>query len=358
MDYFDKTYHPAGTAPGTLISNADVETSEFSIRMINYNNHKITDKIIPSIENCSSYINNESTTWIHINGHINPETLQDIGHFFELHSLAMEDILNSGQRPKMEEYDKQLFIIMNIPVIIENSIKIEQVSLFMEKNLILSFYSGDNDPFDPLRIRINNKNGRLRSKKSDYLLYCLLDLIIDHGYPVLEQFGDKIEDIETTLINSTARQQTLADIHIIKKELLLLLRSIWPQLELMNNLLRDGHELIQKGTLVYLRDCYDHTVQMMELIETYRDMSASMIDIYLSSVSHRLNEVMRILTMIATIFIPLTFIVGLYGMNFSHPESPWAMPELHWYYGYPVIWGVMILIVVGMIIYFRRKKWL
>ncbi|MDH5571934.1 MAG: magnesium/cobalt transporter CorA, partial [Gammaproteobacteria bacterium] len=213
------------------------------------------------------------------------------------------------------------------------------------------------DPFHPLRKRLRKHTGHIRDQGADYLLYSILDLIIDQGYPVLENFGEQIELIEEELLSS-ATQKTLAQIHKLRRELLLLRRILWPQREVLSTIMRNEHSLIKKETVIYLRDCYDHTIQIMDLVENYREMAASMIDVYLSSVSHRLNEIMRVLTMIATIFIPLTFIVGLYGMNFHHNESPWAMPELGWYYGYPLIWGVMISIVVGMLIYFKRNDWL
>jgi magnesium transporter len=297
-------------------------------------------------------------TWLHFQGPIQASTVKNVGNIFELHPLALEDILNKGQRPKVEAYDDLLFVIMSMPASINGKIVIEQVSVFAGVNFIISFHAGSHDPFDPLRLRLRKTGGRIRTQKSDYLLYCILDLVIDQGYPVLEAFGEKIETIEDTLLVSSARQTTLAEIHHIRRELLLLRRNLWPQREVLNNLLRDENTLISEGTLVYFRDCYDHTMQIMDVIENYREMAASLIDIYLSSVSLRLNEIMRVLTMIATIFIPLTFVVGLYGMNFTNPDSPWAMPELHWYYGYPMVWVIMIAVVISMAIYFKRKDWL
>jgi magnesium transporter len=358
MGYFNKTYHTPGTPPGTLVGREDTEQGELTIRLIDYTSSGFIDKELSSAEECRSYLDNESVTWIHLQGEMSTDTMTNIGEMFGLHPLALEDVLNKGQRPKVEAYDEQLFVILSMPNDMDDSKIIDQVSVFLGENYVISFHSGNRDPFEPLRHRLHKKIGRLQSQKADYLLYCILDLVIDHGYPILEEFGEAIEIIEDKLLDSSIKQDTLTEIHHIRRELLLLRRSLWPQREIINSLMRDDHRLIAQGTVVYFRDCYDHTIQIMDLIENYREMAASLIDVYLSSVSNRLNEIMRVLTMIATIFIPLTFVVGLYGMNFSNPNSPWAMPELHWYYGYPAVWGIMITVVIGMIFYFRRKNWL
>lgn len=357
MAYFEKTYHPPGTAPGTLVSNEGADLKEVRIHLIDYSESGYIEKDITAADDCQAYLDKNTVTWIHMQGPLQADTIKNIGNIFELHPLTLEDVLNKGQRPKVEEYDDMLFVIMSMPITANGEIIIEQVSIFMGKNYIISFHGGNNDPFEPLRNRLRKKSGRIRSQKADYLLYCILDLIIDQGYPVLEGIGENIENIEEALLRSSVKQATLGEIHRIRRELILLRRNLWPQREAVNNLLRGENPLIKKGTALYLRDCYDHTIQILDLIENYREMAASLIDIYLSSTSYRLNEIMRVLTVIATIFIPLTFIVGLYGMNFSHPESPWAMPELHWYYGYPIIWGVMIAIVFGMVRYFKRRDW-
>lgn len=357
MTYFEKTYHPPGTSPGTLISHAGADLEAVRIHLIDYTDSDFIETELSSADECHSFLDSESVTWIHLQGPVQAETIKHIGHIFELHPLTLEDVLNKGQRPKVEEYDDLLFVIMSMPININGTTIIEQVSVFLGQNTIISFHAGDHDPFEPLRNRLRKKSGRIRSVKADYLLYCILDLVIDQGFPVLETLGENIETIEEELLSSVAKKATLGEIHHIRRQLLLLRRNLWPQREVLNNLLRGENALIEKGTSLYLRDCYDHTIQILDLIENYREMAASLIDIYLSSTSHRLNEIMRVLTIIATIFIPLTFVVGVYGMNFSHPDSPWAMPELHWYYGYPIVWGVMVAIVAGMLIYFKRKDW-
>ena len=357
MSQFEKIYHPPGTSPGTLVSHEGADLENVSIYLIDYDATEFVEKELASAEECKPYLDKDNVTWIHLQGPIQAETIKHIGNIFELHPLSLEDVMNKGQRPKIEEYDDQLFAIMSMPIKIEDAIVIEQVSVFLGQNYIISFHAGSTDPFDPLRNRLRKKRGRIRNLKADYLLYAIMDLIIDQGYPILESLGENIENIEEALLSSSVKQSTLGDIHSIRRQLLLLRRNLWPQREAVNNLLRGENELIEEGTSVYLRDCYDHTIQILDLIENYREMATSLIDIYISSTSYRLNEIMRVLTIIATIFIPLTFIVGLYGMNFSNPDSPWAMPELHWYYGYPMIWGVMIATFLGMVIYFKRKDW-
>jgi magnesium transporter len=216
----------------------------------------------------------------------------------------------------------------------------------------------DDDPFEPVRKRMRQPNNRrFASRGIDYLLYALLDLITDSAFPVLEQFGYQLEEMETALLEKP-NHKILADIHGLKRELLLLRRVLWPQRELLTSLMRSEDPLITGDTQVYFRDCHDHSVQIIELLESFREMATSMVDIYLSSISQRTNETMRVLTIIATIFIPLTFVVGLYGMNFEHPESPWAMPELGWYFGYPFVWGIMIAIAGGLIWFFKRRGWM
>jgi magnesium transporter len=357
MEYFGKTYHPPGTPPGTLIAAGEGLAGEFSIHLLDFTGSEIVEKALATAAECRPFLEKESVTWIHLQGNIPAETLKDFGDIFELHPLALEDILNKGQRPKVDEYDDQLFLILAMPMQVNNATTIDQVSVFLGKNFIISFHPGITDPFTPLRTRIRKSGSRIRIMKADFLLYSIIDLVIDQGFPILESFGEAIEDIEEELLSVSAKQVTLEAIHHLRRELLLLRKSLWPQRDMINTLLRGGHTLINESTLMYLRDCYDHTIQIIDLIENYREMASSMIDLYLSSVSHRLNEIMRVLTIFATIFIPLTFVVGVYGMNFSNPDSPWAMPELHWYYGYPMILGFMAAIVVGMLIYFKRKKW-
>ena len=350
MAYFTKRYHPPGTAPGTLTAHETQAARPLKLRLMEYNTTVLNERDeIPALE-CKAYLERETITWIHAHGSASPELLRELGENFGLHPLALEDVLNTGQRPKLEHYDHQLFAIMSLPAWRDEDLYTEQVSLFLGKNYLISFHNGDDDPFEPVRKRLRGKGGRLRSRGADYLFYTLLDLIIDQGFPLLEDVGEWIEDLEDELLGAPSRE-ILAQIHELKRDLLLLRRMLWPQREVVNQLLREDQSLIEEGTQPYLRDCYDHTIQIMDLFETYRDMTAGMMDVYLSSVSNRLNEVMRVLTVIATIFIPPTFIVGVYGMNFIN------MPELHWRYGYIASWLVIIAMIGGMMLYFKSKRW-
>lgn len=356
MTYFNKRYHPPGTPPGTLVEREAATRIPLKISLVDYTASEFIEIELTKLSDCLPYLQSTSNTWIHLQGDPDPELLVELGEKFGLNNLSLEDILNTGQRPKVDSTDKHLFIVMSLPVLNDSDVTVEQVSVFAGKNYVISFHRGHTDPFALIRNRIHKNTNKIRSHQADYLMYTLIDAVIDEGFPVLEDFGDLIEDIEEELLDAPDKD-TLRKLHELKRELIMLRRMIWPQRDMLNALIRDQHSIIEPGTVVYLRDCYDHTIQIMDLIETYRDMSSSMLDIYLSSVSNRMNEVMKVLTVIATIFIPLTFITSLYGMNFNNPDSPWAMPELHWYFGYPLIWLLMIAATIGMVLFFKRKNW-
>jgi magnesium transporter len=353
-----KTYHPPGTAPGTLTHRKPPRPGTLALTLIDYTDEDYVEEELASVEACRPYLSRESKTWIQVNGLPDPDTLRSLGAQFGLEDLALEDVLNAGQRPKLDVYGDQIFLVMSLPQQNDDGVEITQISIFAGHNYVILFNPLETDPFEPIRKRLRPPNNqRLRTRNIDYLLYAFIDLIIDAGFPVLEVFGERIERIEEELLDAPSRD-TLAEIHEVRRELLLLRRLLWPQREVVGALMRGDLPLIEDRTHPYLRDCYDHAVQIMDLQESFREMSTSLLDVYLSSISHRTNEIMRVLTIIATIFIPLTFIVGIYGMNFAHEASPWAMPELHWYYGYPMIWGVMLAVVAGMFWFFRRRGWL
>ncbi len=354
MRLFGKRYHPPGTSPGTLIRRPEPIPARF--RLVDYSAAEHIEHDFDSPAECEPYLPKDTVTWIHVQGSADPVAVEQLGGLLDLHALALEDTLNTGQRPKFEAYGDQAFVVLHRPVLSGDVVSVEQVSLFAGDGFLVSFHEGAEDPFEPVRDRLRRGVGRYRTSASDYLLYALIDLIVDEGFPVLEDLGEQIEDLEEQLIQQPNRK-SLVRIHQIRRELLLLRRMLWPQREVVSGLLRGDLELIRGETRVYLRDCYDHTIQVMDLIETYRDMTASLLDMYMSGVSNRLNENMRVLTIIATLFIPLTFITGLYGMNFANPESPWAMPELHWYYGYPLVWLIIAATAIGMLIFFKRRKW-
>jgi magnesium transporter len=355
--FFTKRYHPMGTPPGTLVETPVEETTPPRLRLIDYSSDAITVIEDTDVAHCRSFLDQHSVTWVHVQGTPPVQTMRELGEHFDLHALALEDVLNTGQRPKLETFDDQLFIVMSLPLLTDDMVEVHQVSLFLGENFLISICAGDFTPFQSIVTRLQDRGSRLRTQNADFLLYSLLDIVIDQGFPVLEDFGLQLEALEESILSSIGHD-TPEKIHILKRELILLRRMLWPQREVLNQLLRDDHVLITPNTLIYLRDCYDHTVQVMELLETYRDMTASMLDIYLSSISHRTNEVMRLLTLIATIFIPLTFIVGVYGMNFDPAAGPLSMPELSWRYGYVGVWGLMIALAAGMLWQFRKRKWL
>jgi magnesium transporter len=269
----------------------------------------------------------------------------------------MEDVVNVHQRAKVEEYDGHLFLVVRVLLEGEKSLVTEQVSLFLGGGVLVTFQEHRDDPFDPVRERLRKGKGRIRAAGADYLAYALLDTVVDSYFPLLESLGDRLQVLEDEILDSPGKS-TVAGIYQAKRDLLLMRRSIWPLREAISALLRGESDHVSPDTLIYLRDCYDHVVMVLDMVESYRDMTSGLMDFYLSSVSNRMNDVMRVLTVIATIFIPLTFVAGIYGMNFNPEASPYNMPELSWRWGYPAFWGVMVSVAVGMLIFFRRKGWL
>lgn len=357
MAYLFKRYHVPGTPPGTLNITAPEARIPLKMHLVDYTEQEYLEKELATAEECHEYLERESVTWIHIQGTIDRDTLTGFGKLFGLHTLSLEDITNIGQRPKVDSFEDQLFVIMSLPAISENVVTIEQISFFLGKDYVISFLESESDPFTPVRNRLRNRAGKFREKPADFLLYLLLDIVIDQGFPLFESLGEDIEALENELLDSPGKS-TLEDIHKLRRHLLLLRRMLWPQREVINFLIRNDQGFIDEKTIIYFHDCYDHAVQIMDMLETYRESTTNMLDVYLSSVSNRLNETMKVLTVIATLFMPLTFIVGLYGMNFSvNEQSPWAMPELRWYYGYPFVWALIIAVAGGMWLYFKRKHW-
>lgn len=342
-----------GLPPGTLIHIGEKKTEEVRIRIIDYDETHFYEKEVKTIEECLPFKDRPTVTWIDIAGIHQPEVIEKIGSHFGLHPLTAEDILNTDQRPKMEDFGGYLYIVLKILFYDEKKSEIasEQISVVLGQNFVLSFQEIDVDIFDPLRERIRGAKGHIRKMGADYLTYSLLDTIVDNYFVILEGLGEDIESLEERLIAHPTRQ-TLQTLHNLKREMIFLRKAVWPLREVISGLERGESTLIKDSTRIYLRDVYDHTIQVIDSIETSRDMLSGMLDIYLSSISNRLNEVMKVLTIIATIFMPLTFIAGVYGMNFKY------MPELEWKWGYFTIWAVMVAIGVSMLIYFRRKKWL
>ncbi len=354
VDYF---YDEPGSIPGTLSIEDDAPPPV--IILIDYNETTATRVQLDTPEAATPYLDSESVSWVDVQGLGSEDVLQRMGQVFDLHPLVLEDVVNVPQRPKVEEYGQQLLIIarMVTPDQDGNGFIGEQVSFILGKHYLLTVQEEPaHDAFGPVRERIRTNKGSIRRQNADYLAYALLDALIDGFFPVLECYGERIEELEDEVVASPSRK-TLEKIHELKRELLALRRAIWPQRDAINMLIRDGSPLISDEVRIYLRDCYDHAVQVMDMVETYRELASSLMDVYLSSVSNKMNEVMKLLTIISTIFIPLTFIAGIYGMNFNTDKSPLNMPELNWYWGYPLCMMSMVLIAIGLIIFFWRRGW-
>ncbi|MBD1844126.1 magnesium/cobalt transporter CorA [Cyanobacteria bacterium FACHB-63] len=354
----DYHYHAPGTIPGTLTIPKDAEPPV--IGLIDYSNEKTIRLQIEEPEECAPYLDTESVSWVDVKGLGSEDILLRLGRVFSLHPLVLEDVVNVPQRPKVEEYEDQILIVTRMVVLKESGsgFHSEQVSFILGKHYLLTVQEEpEHDCFDMVRDRIQAGKGTICKRQADYLAYALLDAIIDSFFPILEVYGEEIEALEDEVVSSPTRP-TLEKIHGVKRELLTLRRSIWPLRDAINSLIRDGSsDLVSDDVKIYLRDCYDHTVQVLDMVETYRELASSLMDVYLSSVSNRMNEIMKVLTVISTIFIPLTFIAGIYGMNFNTEKSPFNMPELNWYWGYVLCWGVMLTIALGLVYFFKRKGW-
>ena len=348
-----KRSRKSGLPPGTLMHIGEKKTEAPSIRLMDYDEARFEEREVKKIEECFLFKEKPTVTWMNVDGLHQVEILEKLGECYGLHPLVLEDILNTDQRPKMEDHGEYIYIVLRDLDYSDKSsgIEIDQISLIVGSNFVFSFQEREGDTFDPIRDRIRNNKGRIRKMGADYLAYALLDSIVDNYFIILEKLGEKIEWLEEKLV-TTPTQETLQTIHHLKREMLFLRKGVWPLREVINGFARGESSLVTEPTRVYLRDVYDHTIQTIDTIETYRDMVSGMLDIYLSSVSNRLNSVMKVLTIIATIFMPLTFLAGVYGMNFKF------MPELEWRWSYPLVWLIMAGIGISMLIYFRKKKWL
>ena len=342
-----------GLPPGTPVYTGDMKEEKVRIAIIDYTEDQFQEMEVETIEDCFPYRESPSVTWINIDGIHRVDLIERIGEHFEIHPLVLEDIVNPHQRPKMEDFGEYIYIVFKMLQYDEkeNSIKIEQVSIILGKNFVLSFQEMRGDIFEPIRDRVRSGKGRIRRMKSDYLAYSLMDTIVDNYYSILENLGDRVEEMEDKVVTDP-KPETLQEIHRLKRDMIFLRRSVWPLREVISGLERDELPNIQKATQKFFRDVYDHTIQVIDTVETFRDMLSGMHDTYLSSISNRMNEIMKVLTIIATIFIPLTFIAGIYGMNFDF------MPELRWRWAYFGVWGVMLIIAVFMVFFFRKKRWL
>lgn len=351
--FVKRTSEKIGHTPGALIHVGDRKVQKTRIRIIDYDEAQFQEKEAKTVEDCFPFKEKPTVTWINIDGLHQVDIIEKIGKHFDIHPLVLEDILSTGQRPKMEDSKDYLFIVLKMLHYDEevSQIQSEQVSIVFGSNFLISFQESEGDVFDHVRARIRDGKGRIRKAGADYLAYALIDAIVDNYFIILEKLGENIEDLEEELVTNP-KEETLQQIHTLKTEMLFLRKSVWPLREVISGLERGESPLINKETGIYLRDLYDHTIQVMDTVESFRDMVSGMLDTYLSSISNRMNAVMKVLTIIATIFIPLTFIVGIYGMNFRF------MPELQWHWGYFGVLLLMAVIAIFMVFYFRRKRWL
>lgn len=343
----DKT----GAPPGTIIYSGEVRNERVKISLLEYNETEFFEKDFSDLSECLTHIKPGMVQWINVDGIHNVELIEAIGKRFQIHPLTLEDVVNVSQRPKFEDYDNYVVSIMKM-IYYDTELHAEQLSVVLMEGLVISFQEVDGgDAFDLIRNRIRQGKGRIRKMGADYLAYALIDAVVDCYFNILEKIGDKIELLEDELIEGPT-ENTMEQLHHLKREMIFVRKAVWPMRELINNMERSETKLIKPSTDIYLRDVHDHAIRVIDSVETFRDLLSGMMDIYLSSVSNRMNEVMKVLTIITTIFVPVTFIAGVYGMNFDN------MPELHSKWGYSITWAVMLIMMISLLIYFRKKRWL
>ncbi|MDO9186167.1 MAG: magnesium/cobalt transporter CorA [Bacteroidia bacterium] len=341
----------AGAPPGTVVYSGKDTAEKVKITLIEYNETQFIEKNFYDFAECLESVDPNMVKWINVDGIHKVGLIEAIGKHYNIHALTLEDIVNTNQRSKFEDYDTYVVSIMKM-IYYDEEIRSEQLTVILMEGMVISFQEiHGGDAFDMIRNRIRQGKGRIRKMGADYLAYALLDAVVDCYFTILEKFGDRIELLEEELMEEPTKE-TLKQLHFMKREMIFLRKAVWPMRELINNLERSETELIKPSTDIYLRDLHDHSVRVIDTVETFRDLLSGMMDIYLSSVSNRMNEVMKVLTIITTIFVPVTFIVGVYGMNFDF------MPELHSKWGYPLTWFVIIVTIGSLLIYFRRKKWM
>jgi magnesium transporter len=350
-------YNPPGTPPATLLPRKGGKSTSV-ISLIQYDSESILEADFDTFKELLQKYDPKKVNWINIDGLGDIELLKQLGAHFQIHPLALEDVLNTAQRPKVEHFTTHFFIVSEMIYFNEDSeLSFEQLSMFLGDSFLITLQEERGyDVFETVRARLRAGRGFARRMKADYLAYALLDAMVDHIFPVLESVGDSIEAVEEELLDKPTRK-CLRKLYEAKRLLLQLRRASWPQREIFNTLIRDDTGLVSRETQIFLRDCYDHTSQIIDIIESYRDLTAGLMDLYLSSLGFRTNEIMRVLTIVSVMFIPLTFLAGVYGMNFDL-EDKWNMPELHWPFGYIYFWCVCLCIVGGMLIFFKRQKWL
>ncbi len=351
--HYKRVAHKVGLSPGTLLRVGETPTRPVQVSSISYGEARYSESTKLSIAEALAQVSATGVTWINVDGIHDTAVIEALGKQFNLHPLVLEDIVTTGQRPKLEDYGDNLFVTIKMLSLDASSTEVisDELSLLFGPHFVLTIHETEHDVFEPVRERLRKGPGRLHKFGSDYLAYALIDAVVDNYFVVFEHLGEHFEEMQNDVIQNPT-PETLHLIQHFKNELLILRKAVWPVRELVSGLQRSESPVMSRATEVYLRDVHDHTIQIIDTIETFRDMLSGMLDIYLSSASNRLNSVMKVLTIIATIFIPLTFLAGIYGMNFRF------MPELEWRWGYPVLWVVMIVSAIAMLFWFRRKRWL
>jgi magnesium transporter len=349
-----------GEAPGTIVSDPAAPRPRITVMAYGPGPDGVAglrvERECATPEEAASERGKGSVIWVNVDGLGDAETITKLGDLFGLHKLAMEDVVNTHQRAKVEAYGDVVFVVLR-EALFADHLEMDQISMFIGSDFLVTFQEQAGDSFGPVRERIRKAKGRICTERPDYLAYALLDAVIDAYYPVLEKYGEKLELLEDETIEHATRS-TVEHIHDIKRDFLTLRRAIWPAREAMSTLIREELPNVRPEVKVYFRDCYDHLVQLIDMLETYRETGSDLMEVYLSSVSNRMNEIMKVLTIISTLFMPLSFVAGVYGMNFNTGASRWNMPELNWKYGYFFCLGVMAAITIGMLGYFRHKGWM
>lgn len=350
------TRGPIGAGPGHIAPPPEALPSALSV--LAYDGDSIEERQLSDGSALGPMLAKHEVTWVDVAGLADADLIRAVGKVFDLHALALEDVVHTHQRPKVEEYPSSLYLAVRIPHRHEDgALELEQISLFLGERFVVTFQEREGDCFEPVRERLRRARGKLRRLGPDYLAYALLDAVVDAFFPHVEAYGDRLDELQDRIL-SRPDEALVHEIHIIKRDLLAIRRTVWPLRDAINALLRDEHDVIKDETRLYLRDVYDHTVQLVELTEMHREVASGLLEIYLSSVSNRMNEVMKVLTIIATIFIPLSFVASVYGMNFDPEASPLNMPELGWRYGYPFALGLMGAIAAALLFFFRRRGWI
>ncbi|MEW6410999.1 MAG: magnesium/cobalt transporter CorA [Candidatus Zixiibacteriota bacterium] len=354
-----RAHKKLGLKPGSVVYVGEERADKVEISVIDFTETELTTRKVGRVEDCFPYKDSPTTTWINISGIHDVDVVEKLGNHFGLHPLMLEDIVNSGHRPKMEQTENMIFVVLKMLYLKSDNHEIisEQVSVVFGKNFVISFQERPGDVFGPVRERLEKTVPRVRFMGADYLAYALIDAVVDHYFVVLEATGERVEDLEEELVTNPVSRH-LDVIHSLKRDLVDIRKAVWPLREVVGGLDRTETSLIHDYTKVYLRDLYEHTIQVIDTVETYRDMVSGLLDVYLSSVSNRMNEVMKVLTIIATIFIPLGFLAGVYGMNFDTSISPFNLPELGMRYGYPLFWLAVLMVGGGLYWFFRRRHWL